>query len=173
MKNSNKFIVGIIVVLVVAICITAYLNRENVELNTQQNNDAIFTVFDSENETNSYNMSQIQALGETNFKADLKSDGKSATEHEYTGVLLKLIYMDSEIELSDKSVVIVTAADGYAVSIDIEKVIDDDNVYLVYKRDGELIHSKENGGDGPYQVVIRKDVFSQYWCKYALSTKAK
>ena len=57
--------------------------------------------------------------------------------------------------------------DGYAAALSMDKVMDDDNVYLAYKRDGELLGTKTDGGNGPYQLIISKDKFSQYWVKFA------
>ena len=40
------------------------------------------------------------------------------------------------------------------------------NVYLTFERDGEYLKSKKQGGNGPFQLVIRKDSFSQRWIKH-------
>lgn len=50
----------------------------------------------------------------------------------------------------------VRAVDGYTVPLNSEEILDEDNVYLAYKIDGETM---------PYQIIIRKDQFSQRWCK--------
>jgi spermidine/putrescine-binding protein len=40
------------------------------------------------------------------------------------------------------------------------------NVYIAYQINGEDLKSKAQGGNGPYQLVILSDPFSQRWCKY-------
>lgn len=173
MKKNNIIIMVIVIFLVIVVSVTAYLNKENVAIKKQLNNDAIFTVYDDGEELNSYNMSDIQAMGEVGFNANLKTNGKDPIAYDYTGVLLKTILEDAGVSFEGKSAVIVSAIDGYVVSVSLDKVMEDDNVYLAYMREGELIGTREEGGKGPYQMIISKDPFSQYWCKYAYSAELK
>jgi hypothetical protein len=169
MNKQNKSILGIIVVLVVILGVTGYLNRGATAEKAALNENAVFKVLVNGEEIASKNMVEIQAYGEVDFEANLKTSGKDPIPYTYSGVLLKAILEDAGVDLSDAKGVVVSAVDGYAVSLTMEKIIADDNVYLAYKRDGELIGTREEGGKGPYQMIISKDAFSQYWCKYALS----
>jgi len=170
MNKLNKYLLPIIIlILVLIIGVLAIINKDTFEEKAQLNNDAIFSVMNDGVEVRSYNMDEIAALGETTFKANLKSSGNDPIEYEYSGVLLKTILEDAGVSLEGKDSAIVSAIDGYVVAIAIDKILDDDNVYLAYKRMGELIGTREEDGDGPYQMIISKDKFSQYWCKYAYS----
>lgn len=169
-SKVEKYILPIIIIiLVVIIGILALVNKDTFKEKAQLNNDAIFTVMEKGLEIKSYTMEDIAKLGETTFKANLKSSGKDPVEYEYSGVLLKTLLEDAGVSTSDKDSGIVTAIDGYVVAISIDKILDDSNVYLAYKKMGELIGTRAEGGDGPYQMIISKDQFSQYWCKYAYS----
>ncbi len=68
---------------------------------------------------------------------------------------------------------IVRATDGYTIALSPKEVKDEDNVYLAYKLNGKLLKRKEEGGSGPYQVIIRKDEFSQRWCKFVVEIELK
>jgi len=168
-KVKKLIIPGIILLLILIIGVLALLNKDTFEQKAQLNNDAIFTVLENGIEVKTYTMEAITKLGETTFKANLKSSGKDAVEYEYSGVLLKTILIDAGVSFDNKDSAIVSAIDGYVVALSIDKLLDDTNVYLAYKKMGELIESREEGGDGPYQMIISKDKFSQYWCKYAYS----
>lgn len=172
-KNSNRVIVAIIVLLVLTIATLAFVNRETFIEKQQLNNDAIFTVLENGEEIASYNMEEIIALGEVDFNANLKTNGKDPIKHQYTGVLLRKILEAAGVDYTNKESAIVSAIDGYVVAVSIEKLMEDDNVYLSYKREGELLGTREAGGNGPYQLIISKDKFSQYWCKYAYSVELK
>ncbi|WP_461204696.1 molybdopterin-dependent oxidoreductase [Clostridium sp. DL1XJH146] len=173
MNKNKKTIVSIVVALVVIIGVFAFLNQDSVSEKKSLNNDAIFIVMDNGEEVQRFNMEEIRNLGETNFKANLKTNGKDPVEYEYTGVLLKTLFEEAGVSIEEKDAVVMTAADGYATSVEMKKVMEDDNVYVAYMREGESIGTKEDGGKGPYQIIISKDQFSQYWCKYALSADAK
>lgn len=173
MNKDKKILISIIVGLLLIIGIFAFLNKDSVEEKKSLNNDAIFIVMEEGKEIQRFDMEKVRSMGETDFKANLKTNGKDPIEYEYTGVLLKNVFKEAGISLEGKEAVILTAADGYAVSIEIKKVLQNDNVYVAYMREGEAIGTKEEGGKGPYQVIISKDQFSQHWCKYALSADAK
>lgn len=166
-KKATIIIGGIIVLLVVIIGVTSFLSREDIAQKKQLNNDAIFSVVLSGEEVATYTMEEIQKIGEKTFDANLKTSGKDPIEYNYTGVLLKNILADAGIEEATIDKAIIYAIDGYAVSIAKEKLLEEDNIYLAYMRENELIGSREEGGKGPYQMIISKDQFSQYWCKYA------
>lgn len=170
-KKHNIIIIVVIVFLIVIIGITAYLNRDNVSRKIKLNNEAVFSIMDNGIEVKSYNMSEIQQLGEVEFYANLKSSGNDAVEYLYTGVPLINILEDAGVDTDGRETAIVSAVDGYVVSVSMEKVQDAENVYLAYMRGSELLGTREDGGDGPYQLIISKDNFSQFWCKYAYSVE--
>jgi DMSO/TMAO reductase YedYZ molybdopterin-dependent catalytic subunit len=169
MNKQNKIILSVVVLLAVVLGITGFLNRGATQEKAELNESAIFKVLVNGEEVASRNMVEIQALGEVDFDANLKTSGKDPIPYTYSGVPLKAILEDAGVDLSDAKGVVVSAVDGYAVSVTMDKILDDDNVYLAFRREGELIGSREEGGKGPYQMIISKDPFSQFWCKYALS----
>ena len=172
MKNKQNVIIAIIIaVLIVIIGVTALLNKDNAASKTELNNDAVFAIVENGEEIKSYNMSEIQSLGEVEFYANLKSSGNDPIEHLYTGVPLVNILEDAGVNIEGRDAAIISAIDGYVVSVSMDKVLDEENVYLAYLRGGELIGTREDGGDGPYQLIISKDKFSQFWCKYAYSVE--
>lgn len=65
-------------------------------------------------------------------------------------------------------IAILTMTVGISAYLNSDYVLDDDNIYLAYMMDGEPLKSREDGGSGPYQIIIRKDQFSQRWAKYVL-----
>jgi hypothetical protein len=167
MKKNNIIIGLTIAFLVVALIVTYFVNQEDIEEKKQLNRDAVFEVLYQGEVVKSFNMEEIAGMGEVTFEANLKSSGNDPVPYEYTGVLLKTIFMEAGLDLEGKSSATVMAVDGYATALTMEKLMDDENVYLAYMRDGELLGTKEDGGNGPYQLIISKDKFSQYWVKYA------
>ena len=169
--NQNRTIAVIMGILALVVGVTAFLNRDNFAENTRLNNEAVFEVISKGETVKSYDMSQIAALGEETFEANLKSSGNDPVAHTYKGVLLKDILIDSGLDPEEGGNAIVSAIDGYVVGVSNDKLMADDNVYLAYIRDDVLLGTREEGGDGPYQLIISKDRFSQYWCKYAFSVE--
>lgn len=173
MKKNNIIILVTIVLLVAVLAVTYFMNQDDIEYKIELNKDAIFEVMYQGEVVSSFNMEEIAAMGEVTFSANLKSSGNDPVAHEYTGVLLKTIFTEAGLDLEGKSSATVMAIDGYAAAITMDKLMEDDNVYLAYMRDGELLGTKEDGGNGPYQLIISKDKFSQYWVKFAYQGELK
>lgn len=100
------------------------------------------------------------------FPAVVRSSGNKPVETEYTGVELSKLLFSLDINTSGKNKITFNALDGYKVVMDLEEIYEPNNVYLVFKRDGEYLKTENQGGSGPLQIVIRHDPFSQRWCKH-------
>ncbi|SHJ21721.1 Oxidoreductase molybdopterin binding domain-containing protein [Dethiosulfatibacter aminovorans DSM 17477] len=169
MNKNTKILVSVILILVLISAIAIMMNRDNAAAKKELNDNAVFILMDNGEEIASYNMTEIQAIGETDFTATLDTSTTDPEDFQYTGVLMKSIFEHAGISLEGREAVIVSAVDGYTVAVPMDKFMADDNVYLAYKKEGELIGTREEGGKGPYQMIISKDQFSQFWCKYAIS----
>jgi hypothetical protein len=170
MNKSTRFILVIILVLTTVAAIAIFLNRDQVNRNKELTEEALFVVMENGEEIITFDLSDLQEIGQTDFVATVNSSSSDPQTYTYTGVLMKDIYHYAGIDLADREALVVTAADGYVVAVDMNKFLDDDNVYLAYRQDGEWLKSREEGGSGPYMMIIRKDPFSQFWCKYAVSS---
>lgn len=101
-----------------------------------------------------------------NFPAVVRSSGKKPVETEYKGIEVSKLLKDNNINISDYDKITFNAVDGYRVILNIEEILEPKNVYLTFERDGEKLKSKNKGGTGPFQLVIRRDAFSQRWVKH-------
>lgn len=169
----KKIVVLVIVGLAIIVGISAYLNRGNIQAKKESQDNATISFKSNGSEAAKKDMNFIKSLNKSTFSANLKSNGKQAVKHDYTGVPLKKVFEALNIKLDGKSQVIVTAADGYASVLTAQEVNEDDNVYLVYEMDGKPLGTKIDGGSGPFQIIIRKDAFSQRWCKYVSEVELK
>lgn len=104
--------------------------------------------------------------GSITFPAVVRSSGSKPVETEYKGVELTKFFKSINIDLSGYTKATFNAADGYRIILSIEEIMEPSNVYLTFERDGELLKSKKQGGNGPFQLIIRRDPFSQRWIKH-------
>lgn len=100
------------------------------------------------------------------FPAVVRSSGNKPVETEYKGIELSKLLALLDIDTSNKQKITFNATDGYKIVLNIEEIFEPNNVYLTFERDGEYSKSKKQGGNGPFQIVIRHDPFSQRWCKH-------
>lgn len=100
------------------------------------------------------------------FPAVIRSSGNKPVETRYTGIELSKLFDSLDINTMGKNKITFNALDGYKVVMKLEEIYEPNNVYLVFKRDGEYLKAENQGGSGPLQIVIRHDPFSQRWCKH-------
>ena len=164
----KKTVIIIMSVLAVIIALSAYLNREYASERIKIENEAGFIIRDNGTAVSTLYLNDIKSAGQEDFKAILKTNGKEPEYYNYEGTQIKELIKAAGIDLSEKSAVIVTAVDGYSIAYSIEDVLSENNAYLSYSRDGKLLKSREEGGKGPYQVIILSDKFSNRRCKHAV-----
>ncbi len=155
-------------VLTVLVAVFAYLNMDNLGDRMQAQREAEMYLEMGGEEVATLDFDIIQNLSEREFTETLRSSDGSEENHTYTGVPLKEIIDHYELSLDEVENIVTEAADGYAVALTVDEVRQEDNVYIVYKKDGEYLATREDGGAGPYQLVIREDEFGQRWNKYLM-----
>ena len=100
------------------------------------------------------------------FPAVVRSSGEKPVETEYKGIELSKLLKSLDIDIFNYSKATFNASDGYRIILSVEEINDPLNVYLSFERDGQLLKSKKQGGKGPFQLIIRRDPFSQRWIKH-------
>jgi hypothetical protein len=173
MKKNNLILFAVIALLVIVIAVFLKLNKEDLSHRVNLSEEAEIDLFLEESYLATITYGDIIAFEPQEFIALLKEDGKEASEQTYTGVLLKDLLSSFNIDLNKVESVVVKAVDGYTVVVENQKLIEDDNVYLAYKRNGEFLKTREEGGVGPYQMVISNDPFSQFWCKHVVNIEVR
>ena len=112
------------------------------------------------------------AMDSRTFPAVIRSNGKKPQQTRYTGVALDSLFQRLDLDLTGKSQVVVKAIDGYVTVLTMDE-LQQGRVYLAYQMDGEDLKPINEGGAGPFQLVIPSDPFSQRWCKYVYQVEVK
>ena len=170
MNWNTKIIVIVIILLTVTTAIGAFFNMRYSEERRTSLEAAEISVIVDGSEAKRFNMESLAELGSEEFSAKLKSSiMESPEEHTYTGIALKELFTSAGISLEDRSRVITYSADGYAVPLKIKEIQENDNIYLVFKDNGDYLRLYgEKDGQGPYMIVVRGDRYSQRWAKYVV-----
>ena len=157
----------IILILLIAVGVTAWLNREDLEERQRSQEDAILLVTYGGEEME-VTFDDILVLPRVEFDAVLRTSARPPVDTSYTGVEMSQLLEAAGVDLDAVNQVVTRAVDGYTVALTGEEVRMADNVYIVYERYGEDLGTREDGGSGPYQMVIREDEFGQRWNKFLM-----
>ncbi|ACB83931.1 molybdopterin-dependent oxidoreductase [Natranaerobius thermophilus] len=164
----TKKVLAATAVLIVIVVVFAYLNAAESEDRLQSQREAEIYLKSDGEDIATVEFEDILELDEHEFEETLRSSDSPDRDNMYTGILMKDLIEEYDISLSDSEQVVTRAADGYTVALTPDEVLDEENVYIVYKVNGEPLSPKEEGGSGPYQVIIRQDEFGQRWNKFLM-----
>lgn len=156
--NRKKKITLILILVVMASILTIYL------LNTKE--EPTLKIIDGEKVQIVESDFIYNYPDSTSFPAVVRSSGKKPVETEYKGIELSQILSSLNVDISNIEKITLNAEDGYRVIISQEELNEPKNLYLVFERDGERLKTKRQNGNGPFQLVIRRDPFSQRWIKH-------
>lgn len=156
-KGRVIYVIFAAFVLVSGLFVFSYYNRSNVNVEKSE-----YTVIIEYEEKNiEIDLDYIKSLESVGFYVNNLKDNI-----EYKGITLLSVFEDKGIDVSSTSEIIFIASDGYTSAATGDEVNDLDNIYLVYERNSEPSGLKEDGGSGPIEIVIKKDEFSNRWCKF-------
>ncbi len=171
-KNINKknlwIIIAIIVVLAIAVGVFAILNAGDLS-EKQQSQDTATVQIISGGETIQFDLAYLKTFEKTVFDANLDKSGQDPVKKSFAGVPLATVLEAKGISLDAAKEVVFKAADGYTSVVSADEARDKENIYLIYERDGKPSGTKQSGGSGPIEMIVRKDQFSQRWCKFLMS----
>ncbi len=153
MKVKKKVLMALAIIIIIT-GITLLSNREKPELivvygEIKKNIETEFIYSHIDSET---------------FPAVVRSSGNKPVETEYTGIELSKLFDSLNIPVGER--ILFDAYDGYRIVLSKDELNEPKNLYLAYERDGEKMKSKKQGGNGPFQLIIRRDPFSQRWIKH-------
>lgn len=167
LRNKKALIATIIIALLLiafAILLPIYLksNEENREIYEEQkirilNNDVL---------VGEYTLEEIMELSPAvEFQAIFKPNNALPIEKTYTGIYLKDLLVALDIDLVLTNSVQFKAMDGVQKIYTANDVLEENNVYIAFKVEGQLIKEgigKVSGDDGgPFVVIKAKDTVSK------------
>ena len=82
------------------------------------------------------------------------------------GVELRILIESLGIDITQAEHFVVSGLDGYFSPLTRTEILQEDLIYICYMMDGELLKPQDEGGFGPYFMVVRGTRFAQRWCKY-------
>ncbi len=159
---KKKHIIIILVVLAIVIAVLAWLNRPESQLVSGK-----IEIIVSGETVAEYTMEDIMALPKVELEKEIVSSSGENQKGLFTGVTLRDLLEAAYPNWQEQGTMVASRAeDGYISAYDTEEVAADDNIIVAYLIDGKSLGTKEDGGVGPFRIVIRDDEFgnrSTYW----------
>jgi DMSO/TMAO reductase YedYZ molybdopterin-dependent catalytic subunit len=169
--SKNTAIVAITVTaLAIAVVSLAILNRGSVVAGKEAQANKTFCL-SAGDATFTINMNDIASLSPRDIDAIYKTSGNPSAARKYQGVSLKAIVEMFGIDGAQYAKAVFSAADGYVSALPIAEAMDENSCFIVTSLAGKPLGTMEEGGDGPYMMIMANDRYSMRWCKYLLEVK--
>ncbi|MCL2392803.1 MAG: molybdopterin-dependent oxidoreductase [Oscillospiraceae bacterium] len=161
-NKSTKIIIIILCALALAVVVLAILHQGNISERLELQADGAFLVTVGA-DTHHVSMSDLRSIG-----AVAVSSSPRGVSRDFTGVPLVRIFDYFGIDYFEAETVIFTALDGFVTAISIAEALDETNTFIVFEEDGQPLGTREEGGLGPYMVVVARDQFPNRWARYLM-----
>lgn len=165
MKKSTLIILASVVALSAALFVLMALNRHDLELSLALRSSGQFAVCDDGEVIATVSGEDLRSVGLTRFTAIMDTSLTDPEEVEFEGVELKKLLEYLEIERAFSSCEFF-GSDGFASAVSRSETEKDGCVYICVAMNGQALKDREQGGMGPYLMVVADARFSARWCKY-------
>jgi len=163
--KTNKGTLAIIVVLCIlipAVIILAILHRGTMEERLELQAAGEFMITSGEEKV-SVSLADLLDIGAVEVTSSPRGERR-----DFTGVPLVRVFDRFGVDYSEARTVVFTSLDGFVTALTIAEVLDEENTFIVFEEDGEPLGTREEGGRGPYMVVVALDPFPNRWARYLM-----
>ena len=160
--KSTIIIIVVLCVLIPAVVVLAVLHRGNMEERLELQAAGEFLVTAGEDTIN-VSMSDLLHIGAVRVSSSPRGEQRN-----FTGVPLVHILNHFGVDYSGAGAVVFTSLDGFVTAISIGEALDETNTFIVFEEDGEPLGTREDGGRGPYMIVVALDPFPNRWARYLM-----
>ena len=166
MKKSSKAVYLVLALLFAAVAVLARLNRGDTELRRALEENREFHIrIEGEHEA-TVSLQNLLDMNPSEFIATFATSVSAPRETTLRGVELRVLLEGLNIDTSNAGAYIVSGLDAYYSPLTKSEVEEEENVYICFSMDGEILKKQSEGGFGPFLLVIRSERFAQRWCKY-------
>jgi len=163
--KANKTVYIVLCLLLVVVAALAYMNRGDAELRRALTENREFLIRIDGEHAATVGLQELLDLGPKEFTTSLATSISAPRDVTLRGIELRLLLESIDVDLAHASHFVVSGLDAYYSPLSLSEVLEE-LIYICFSMDGELLKSQDEGGYGPFLMVIHGSRFAQRWCKY-------
>lgn len=161
-RRQVTIVVATLFALAVAVVLLAQLNRSDVAVA----GGSVAVTRDGAS-LRSFTMAEVRALRSASAEKAIVSSSHDDEKGTFTGVPLRDLLAEVDPDLLDEAKqIVVRATDGYVSAFGVDEVRGSDDVLLVYAKDDASLGTDEDGGTGPFRIVVLSDPYGNRCTKW-------
>jgi len=164
-KKSTIAVLAVLLALAAGVAVLAILNGKGSEAKRRLQDDDAFLIMANGAEQK-ISMAEFQKLPLREIQANYKKNGKAPEVRAYTGAPFAEVLRMAGVDPEGLTKAIFSAADNYTSALRIDEALDEENCFIVIAEAGVPLGKREDGGTGPFRMIMARDQFSQRWCSF-------
>ena len=161
--KSNQAVLLVLAALAVAIAILTWANAPHGSADGR-----IAIVLDGVT-LRTWSMQEIAALPAVDVQKAISSASHADESGNFRCVDLRVLLDMTDKDLLDNDArVIARASDGYTAAFSADEIRTGGNILVAYAKDGTDLGTMDDGGTGPFRMIIRDDAFGTRGTKYLI-----
>lgn len=169
-KNRKNLIIvfAVLLALALAAAVLAYMNRpaelpETGSVSVKSGGAVIAE----------YTLDDIAAMDSIEVHKKIVSSSFADDEGLFRGVPLRALLSVAGADVESSAQVVVRSEDGFVAAFPMDEVLESDNIFLAYSKNGESLGTLQSGGVGPFRIIVTEDSFGNRCAKYVSEIEVK
>ena len=173
MKRADKTVYLVLGLLLAALLASALFSRNGMELKRALGENHKFQIRLEGETVATVGLQDLLDMEPKEFTTTLATSISAPRGVTLKGVELRELLAALDIDTSQARYFIFSGLDGYYSPLSRGEVEKAESIYICLAMDGELLKPVDEGGFGPFMMVIRGARFAQRWCKYVEAVDIK
>jgi hypothetical protein len=165
MTKNTKIIIAVIAALIPIVIILTILHQREMAEVFNRHIDGTFTVVAGE-QMHSISASDIVAMNPTEITAVYRGEPRT-----FTGIPIASVIDYIGADPANISSVVFVSLDGFFSAIAAAEALDSENAFLVFEEDEKPLGHMDDGGEGPFRLVLVNDPFPNRWARYVMEIR--
>lgn len=166
---KTKHVLYIMVFLLLAVSVLLWQHSSG----RNENADAIRILHNGQ-VLHTFTMDEIKGFNSVSIEKSIASGKGENEEGNYTGVPLSRLLdrVDPDL-LKEGKQIVSRAQDGFESAYTPEEVREENNILVIYSKDGDSLGTAKDGGSGPFRIIVAGDPFGNRSTKYLNEIEVK
>ncbi len=167
----GKYIIISIAFLCLAVAVSAYINASASE---KMQSGYSLTITRNGEEQKTFTLDQLKEMESVTVEKKIESASFADEDGSYTGVPLSDILKSvDKTLLSECDTYITQAGDSFSSALSAEDILKENNVLVIYEKDGKALKPFTEGGTGPLRLLIQADDYGNRSTKYLVRIECR
>ena len=168
--GTKQIVAGLLILLLLTAAAAFFNNAAN----APTGEGYALTISREGEDVRAFSLSEIKKMDAETVEKEIVSSSHEDEKGAFTGVPLAALLDAADPSIRKECETFVTlAGDSYSSALSAEEVAEENNVLVVYQKDGRDLTPFSEGGTGPMRILILSDEYGNRCTKYLIRVECR